>query len=200
MPLSGRIIEWNRDRGFGYVESDQRRLFLHIRDFAERHKVPEIGDLISFEVGADRQGRPCAQQAVHYHDGGRLRAIHGFILVFLFLPGLAVHRLVGRTGLVYVGGWVLGISILTYAIYAWDKRQARLKGQREREAWLHFLELLGGWPGAFVAQRRLRHKSSKGEYQFAFVFIIGLHQFIAIDALRGWPVLHALLKLWHSLK
>jgi hypothetical protein len=54
---------------------------------------------------------------------------------------------------------------------------------------LHLLELLGGWPGAFLAQRRLRHKSSKGSYLFVFVLIVGLHQFLAIDALRGWPFL-----------
>jgi len=39
---TGRIIEWQRNRGFGYLEGEGRRLFLHIRDFAEHYKSPEV--------------------------------------------------------------------------------------------------------------------------------------------------------------
>jgi len=41
---------------------------------------------------------------------------------------------------------------------------------------LHLLELLGGWPGAFLAQRRLRHKCSKRRYQFVFWLIVLAYQ------------------------
>ena len=37
------------------------------------------------------------------------------------------------------------------------------------EAMLHLLELLGGWPAAWLAQRVLRHKSRKERYQLAFL-------------------------------
>jgi uncharacterized membrane protein YsdA (DUF1294 family) len=123
------------------------------------------------------------------NDGGRFKFVHCLILVFLLLPGYAVYRSLGRAGLVYAGAWVVLISGITYAIYAVDKRRAREKAWREPESMLHLLELLGGWPGAFFAQRFLRHKSAKGTYQFVFILIIGLHQFLAIDALRGWPFL-----------
>ncbi len=62
------------------------------------------------------------------------------------------------------------------------------------ESTLHLFELAGGWPGAFVAQRALRHKTAKTSYQFVFWVIILLHQGLAIDGLTGWtvsrPVLH----------
>jgi cold shock CspA family protein len=115
MSLSGKIIEWNGTRGFGYVESEGRRIFLHFRDFAERSKVPEVGDRVTFVLGADRQGRPCAQLAVHiresrrlrpvytHHNGG-LRLIHFFILVFLLLPGFAIYRLTNVRRRTKVGG------------------------------------------------------------------------------------------------
>ena len=51
---------------------------------------------------------------------------------------------------------------------------------------LHLLELLGGWPGAFLAQRRLRHKCSKGSYQFVFWLIVLGYQFAAYDSLQHW--------------
>ncbi|SJM91388.1 Cold-shock protein (fragment) [Crenothrix polyspora] len=40
---------------------------------------------------------------------------------------------------------------------------------------LHTLELLGGWPGALLAQRTLRHKNRKPSYQVVFWLIVGLH-------------------------
>jgi hypothetical protein len=47
-------------------------------------------------------------------------------------------------------------------------------------------ELLGGWPGAFLAQRRLRHKCSKVSYQFVFWLIVLAYQFAAFDSIQNW--------------
>ena len=54
------------------------------------------------------------------------------------------------------------------------------------EASLHLLEMLGGWPGAILAQRRFRHKCAKGAYQFTFWVIVLLHQSAAYDSLHDW--------------
>jgi uncharacterized membrane protein YsdA (DUF1294 family)/cold shock CspA family protein len=193
MALTGRIVEWNGARGFGYLSYGGRRIFLHIRDFTERPRTPEPGDPVTFVLGTDKQGRSCAQQATLL-GAARLKAVHLLIFIFLLLPGYAVYRYAGPTGVGYAGAWTLLISIIAYFIYAVDKRRARDNAQREPEKMLHLIELLGGWPGAFIAQRKLRHKSSKGPYLFVFILIIGLHQFIAIDALRGWPFASALLR------
>lgn len=191
---TGKIIEWNGERGFGYLESDRRRIFLHIRDFAERHKQPETGDLISFTMGADKQGRPCAQQAAHINDGGSFKASDALaLLALLVAPVLVLVHLARYFPWTYLaGGWVVIIA-LTYLAYAMDKRKARAKEWREPERLLHLLELLGGWPGAFVAQRRLRHKSAKFSFQFIFWLIVALHQFAAVDYLRGWPLTRLML-------
>ena len=120
-------------------------------------------------------------------------------LVFLLLPGYAVYQSVGRTGLGYAGVWVAVMSISTYVMYASDKHQARVKGWRDSESSMHFMELLGGWPGAFFAQRMLRHKSTKGTYQFTYGLIVGLYQIVAVDALRGWPVAHLIGRIFQKL-
>ena len=32
--------------------------------------------------------------------------------------------------------------------------------------------LLGGWPGAWIAQQSFRHKTQKGSFRLAFVFTV----------------------------
>lgn len=188
--LSGKIVEWQPERGFGYVESEGHRIFLHFREFAERHKKPEVGDAVTFVLGVDRQGRTCARQAVHVNDGGSFTVLHAFGLALLmFAPAAALWRATdGAVFYLSVACWI-GFSVITYFAYAWDKQSARAKGRREPERTLHLLELIGGWPGALVAQFRLRHKSSKITYQFLFWLIVTLHQLVAIDYVRGWPML-----------
>ncbi|NOJ02910.1 DUF1294 domain-containing protein [Vibrio splendidus] len=57
------------------------------------------------------------------------------------------------------------MSLLTFALYAKDKRAA-IKGQwRTKESTLHLFSLLGGWPGALLAQAKLRHKTQKQPFK-----------------------------------
>jgi uncharacterized membrane protein YsdA (DUF1294 family)/cold shock CspA family protein len=183
--LTAKIVEWNRQKAYGFLAVGNHRVFLHSRDFAERHKKPEIGDQIQFVMGQDAKGRPCAKHAVHLNDGGRITPLNLVsLLILLILPAIALHRL--KVDLRWVGAYALLLSLLAYAAYALDKRRARANQWRISEAWLHSLELLGGWPGAFLAQRRLRHKCSKASYQFLFWTIVLAHQFAALDSLQDW--------------
>jgi uncharacterized membrane protein YsdA (DUF1294 family) len=108
------------------------------------------------------------------------------LLVLMVVPGMALYRLGAILGL----GWVLvvwaGLCVITYRVYASDKRKAEDGEWRTPENTLHFLEVAGGWPAAFLAQRKLRHKISKGSYQFFFWTIILLHQAVATEFLLDW--------------
>ena len=53
-------------------------------------------------------------------------------------------------------------------MYAVDKSAARKGAWRTQESTLHLLSLAGGWPGALVAQQKLRHKSRKQSFRFVF--------------------------------
>ena len=65
--------------------------------------------------------------------------------------------------LVYVAA-----SLLCFAMYARDKWAARTGRRRTRESTLLLLGFACGWPGAVVAQRCLRHKSSKHAFRVKF--------------------------------
>lgn len=75
----------------------------------------------------------------------------------------------------------LVMSVITFGLYGYDKRQARGEGRRTPEKLLHGLELLGGWPGALVAQQVFRHKTRKVAFQVVFWLIVLLHELFWID-------------------
>ena len=59
----------------------------------------------------------------------------------------------------------LAASAAAFAAYAWDKHAARNDKKRVAERTLHLLALIGGWPGALLAQRTLRHKTRKQPFR-----------------------------------
>lgn len=190
---TGQIVNWQKHRGYGFVESKGRRIFLHIRDFAAYHKDPEVGDQITFDLGVDAQGRPCAQHALHVGARGRqfgLRTL--FLLLLIVAPTLALLRFSATVDFRILAGYFAVISLFTAALYWDDKRRARLAQRRIPESTLHVLELAGGWPAAFLAQRWLRHKNSKLSYQIVFWLIVALHEGVAGDYLLGGRLLHYL--------
>ncbi len=82
----------------------------------------------------------------------------------------------------YVAGWVLLISLATFVAYASDKRRAKTGRWRIPENTLHLLSLIGGWPGALLAQRLLRHKNRKPSFQTVFWLSVLLH----VGLWLGW--------------
>ncbi len=107
----------------------------------------------------------------------------------LLLPVAAIWQL--RDYAVYLGIFLLIVNALTFWVYARDKRCARDGAWRTPEMRLHLLELLGGWPAAFFAQRQLRHKCSKGSFQVVFWAIVLLYQFISVDCVMKWKIFHS---------
>lgn len=80
-------------------------------------------------------------------------------------------------------------SALAFLAYWRDKRSAERNDWRTPEQSLHLLELLGGWPGAFLAQQVFRHKTRKLSFQLVFWAIVLLHQLFWIDWLSGGRLL-----------
>ena len=77
----------------------------------------------------------------------------------------------------------LCLSLATIALYAWDKTAARGNRRRIPENQLQILALIGGWPGAAVAQSLLRHKTQKRNFQRAFKAMATLNALLTASAL-----------------
>lgn len=63
---------------------------------------------------------------------------------------------------------MLALNAFTTLLYGLDKIAARNGWRRIPEITLHLLALLGGWPGAFLAQKVFRHKTGKRAFQRVF--------------------------------
>ncbi|MAT14931.1 MAG: hypothetical protein CMJ46_06645 [Planctomyces sp.] len=87
-------------------------------------------------------------------------------------------------GAVYGIDWlwplsVIGLSVVTYGVYWWDKRSAQANEWRTPEKTLQTLALLGGWPGALLAQWQIRHKNRKMSFQVVFWLMVVLNVLIS---------------------
>jgi len=188
----GIIAEWIDSKGYGWIGSGGKRHFVHIREFERGQRRPRAGEEIRFIQGIDSKGRSYASKVTFVKSCGKSNmGVWLLLLALLALPLLALWSLPfpGWLG----AGAMLLVSAITYRMYAHDKHRAVSAGWRVPESSLHLAELLGGWPGALLAQRRLRHKCSKADYQFVFCCIVILFQIAAVDVILDQRLSRALL-------
>lgn len=108
------------------------------------------------------------------------------LLALLLLCGLPVYGVVTSwtSGVSWLPAAIYALmSVIAFGLYGYDKKQARRGGQRTPEKLLHGIELLGGWPGALLAQQVFRHKTRKFSYQLVFWLIVLLHELFWMDRL-----------------
>jgi len=190
---SGTLASWNDDRGFGFiVDETGQRTFVHISAF--RSGRPVDGDRLTFEIERAPDGR---FRAVNVVGAGRTsarghpRRARGRVQPAAFVPILAFVGLylviVSSTRVeLWVPAVYGALSVAAFALYAGDKRAAQRGSWRTSEAMLLLVGLLGGWPGAILAQQVLRHKTSKRSFQAVFwvSVVVNVGAFVLITT--GW--------------
>lgn len=87
-----------------------------------------------------------------------------------------------KTFLLFLVFHFVSINIVTVLAYWKDKRAAVNGSWRIPEIQLHTLELLGGWSGAFLAQKMFRHKTKKKSFRAVFWLML-VFQLIVLYAI-----------------
>lgn len=185
----GKITTWKDEQGFGFIAPNGGGplVFVHIKSFANRGKRPADNDVVTYELSVNAKGQPRADSVAYVRDGASKapppRAGASSMPMFIaagFLGALTILVLIGRLPAMVLGAY-LALSIMTYIAYAIDKSAAQNNEWRTQESTLHLLGLACGWPGALVAQKVYRHKSSKQTFQTAFWFTVAVN-----CAALGW--------------
>ncbi len=170
----GKLVTWNDDKGYGFIApfSGTAQVFIHVKGFKNRTRRPELNDVVTYTLSRDKQGRPRAVDAslagaIRQPHAKRTSSAPAIVVATLILA--AVGAAVFVTSLPpAVLPVCLAASVVTFITYAIDKSAARKGRWRTSEGTLHLLSLIGGWPGALIAQSALRHKSRKQPFRAIF--------------------------------
>lgn len=172
MRLQGKVFNWNDDKGFGFVEPNGggERAFVHIKAFKSRSRRPVNGEVIVYELVRENNNRYKAENIKFARSNIQSKANSSslagvFAVVFCF--GLLGSVLSGKLPVMVVGLYAV-MSVIAFIAYALDKSAAQRGRWRTKESTLHLFSLMGGWPGALLAQSKLRHKSSKQEFKSVY--------------------------------
>ena len=176
--LKGKLIKWNEEKAFGFIAPNGggEHVFIHKAALSNRRRIPQVNDIITFSISKDQQGRYCADEATFSGETLKKKqakkiSVFSIYLSISFLIIITLGYFLGHLPhKLIIFYWCL--SILTFLIYAYDKSKAQYGQWRTQESTLHLLALLGGWPGAAIAQQILRHKSQKREFRVSFWFTV----------------------------
>lgn len=189
----GRLVEWFDDKGYGFIQPNdgvKDRVFLHIKDFAQKGPRPIVGCALEYVVQLDGQGRYKAKQVkylkatqmakVTSQQAAKAKQLHAAkqaklqpmqILCAVYIIALAILTISGLLNGMFIL-FVSIINVMTYWFYAQDKEAAQSNQRRVPENTLHILAFLGGWPAAWLAQQRLRHKTQKQPFKKIYLCTI----------------------------
>ncbi len=208
MRFEGIVASWNDDCAFGFIAPVQggEHIFVHASAFATGGPGPRLNQRVSFEVvrGPDDRKRasrvmrvrPAIAATVNLRrssrrvetqwGGASLFVLLAFLLLYLVLA--IVWKVPLRVGIGY-----LVLSAVCFFAYAVDKSAARAGAWRISEKTLLLLGVLGGWPGALLAQQWLRHKSAKPAFRNAFwaTVLVNVMLLLAVSSppVGAWGVL-----------
>lgn len=181
----GALASWNDERGFGFIDVDEtgastaagdqsERVFAHISAFPPRETRPAPGERVSFAIERTREGKVRARNIRYLSISGRPLRVKrrkpgtmSYVVLATFVVAISIVTAIGALPWIFAALY-LAMSIITYALYASDKKAAQTRQWRVTESALLGLGLFGGWPGAILAQQRLRHKTQKPLFRQAF--------------------------------
>ena len=188
--MQGILIEWNDDRGFGFIQADDRqRYFVHITSIGRIATRPRVGDRLQFERGIGRNGKmaavdvriaganPLPTQAERNRGLPDARPQRREIRQFLALGLLAILGIGLAVGTipVWLGLLYFAVGIASFLSYGADKSFAETGGWRVSEIRLHTLDLCCGIVGGLLGQAVYRHKTSKQNFAAVTWLLTGVH-------------------------
>ncbi|MGB1237481.1 MAG: DUF1294 domain-containing protein [Pseudomonadales bacterium] len=172
----GVIVTWDTQRGFGFAEVTgmEQQVFLHASEFLEQQYLPQVGASVEFQTVRTEKGKLRAKKISFLDSAPTRKPRRGealaLLVVGLFFTLLYLLAAAGKLPLAVVALYLLA-SFISFVLYALDKARAQRDAWRISERTLQLWSVLGGWPGALVAQSVLRHKTRKTG--FIVVFVLG---------------------------
>lgn len=183
----GRLKSWNDEKGFGFIINPQSAndIFIHISSFKNKNNRPQVNQQIRFRLSVDKRGRERADNAEIVKEKRQnrrvlikqsrrkknkkisLSAIFAIVFTLILIALVLLDKSPTFVILIY-----FVMSLLSFVLYNMDKQAAQLNYWRIKENTLHIISILGGWPGALIAQQLFRHKTKKTSFRVIFMMTL----------------------------
>jgi uncharacterized membrane protein YsdA (DUF1294 family)/cold shock CspA family protein len=171
---NGIISNWNEEKGFGFIipSTGGKSIFFHINDYSYRHKRPLKNLQVQYFTSTDPKGRLCAIDVAplkgHKDNSRELKQKSLSTILFISFSGVLFYLFQSKLIPLELVCVYAILSVISFLMYAKDKNAAEWGKWRTTESTLHSLSLLGGWPGAALAQSFLGHKSKKISFRIIY--------------------------------
>lgn len=83
----------------------------------------------------------------------------------------------------YLVEYLIIINVVTFLVFAVDKKRAQKRRWRIPEAWLFGLSLIGGSLGGLISMKVMKHKTKK------MSFVIGMPLLLIINIVEAYYLL-----------
>lgn len=192
----GHLSGWNEGRGFGFLKpvGGGPDAFAHIRAFAKEERHIEEGHLYSYQTETDKAGRLRAADIRPIRPPPVKPSLLGIVISrtprIMVIPAFLFIAIAVSMTTQVSPGWLAVYGLASFACfigYALDKRAATHKQWRVSETILLMVGLVGGWPGAILAQEIFRHKTKKPAFRTLFWMSVAINMaaFVQIAAFTG---------------
>ena len=70
MHIRGKITAWEPDKGSGFItpSTGAKQVWVHYTGFVDRTSPPQIGQMVTFLLHTDDEGKPCAEGVMRDGD------------------------------------------------------------------------------------------------------------------------------------
>ena len=109
MRTHGTLIKWNDDRGFGFIQpaAGSTEVFVHVSEFPRDGVRPRVGELVSYEVEARKDGKTQATRIMRPGVAHQPRR-----------PQATARGVRRQSPFISLGGAVLLAAIAAYAYFS----------------------------------------------------------------------------------
>jgi cold shock CspA family protein len=131
MRMKGKLIKWNTDKAFGFIQPNGGgdHVFIHKTALSNRSRTPHVNDVITFSIAKDNQGRYCAGEATFSGEKPKKKQAKkvskfSIYLAVLFLGSISIAFFFNHIPKNLLFAY-LGLSVVTFLAYWIDKSKAQ---------------------------------------------------------------------------
>jgi len=181
MRQAGRLTRWKDDQGYGFITPNDGggSVFVNVSSFSDQRRQPRRNDPVRYTVVFDGKDRARAEDIEFVVDPvhadaatGRGPGILALAVFFLLFVANSVRE--GKVPAEVLGLYLMASSF-AFVFYKRDRAMDINHQRRIPENTLHLWSLIGGWPGAALAQKLVKPKSPRPSFQIVYWITIVLN-------------------------